>query len=287
MFGAFVQSYELFAKHGVENPLLETLQLFDVLSSGALSRIDMSLLDQENIDLDQLANKRKEGIPLMYILGKATFMGLSLFCAPGALIPRSETELLVKSALNFIRQKQLADVKGQLTVIDMGTGCGGIAVSLAVNSGNTRILASDVSPEAIAVAQKNVEKLQLQDRVQLFCGDLFLPIRELGYNNDVDIVVCNPPYIPQESLSKLAPEIINYEPLVALDAGAYGMGFFRRLIKESESILKPGGILVFEIGKGQEKLVTRLLERHQGYENIQYFKDEEGSIRVISATKTT
>jgi len=284
MFDAFLQSYEILEQQGIENPLLETLQLFDLLSSGALSRVDLSVLERENIDLIQLAQKRKKGMPLMYVVGKAAFMGLTFFCSPDALIPRLETELLVKTALNFINEKQI-DGNGELTIIDMGTGCGGIAVSLAVNTEDVKVLATDISPEAVELAQKNVDKFDMQDRVQLFSGDLFAPFENLGYESNIDIVVCNPPYIPTDSLPKLDLEIIDFEPRVALDAGAYGMGFFRRLINEANTILKPGGILVFEIGKGQEKLVTRLLNRHKGYENIQYFRDQEQAIRVISATR--
>ena len=282
MFNDFLKAYDLFREYGVENPLLETLRLFDLVSKRHLSKIDVSLLREEKIDLRHVAEKKKEGVPFEYIIGMATFMGLILYCSPDTLIPRQETELLVKVTFDFIREKQ--QLENDLTIIDVGTGCGNIAVSLAMNSDNTNILACDISPAAIEIARKNVNKFVLQKRVSLFCGDLLSPFHNLGYEEKIDVVVCNPPYIPTGSLPKLSPEIIDHEPKVALDAGAFGIDIYRRLISDSLSVLKPKGILVFEIGIGQEKLVARLLERKAGYEDIRYF-DDGAQIRVISAKK--
>jgi len=283
MFEDFLQAHNVFQKHGTANPLLDTVRLFDILSNGALRKIDLSLLKQENMDLHHLAEKRKEGMPIEYGIGMATFMGLIFYCSPDTLIPREETELLVEVALDFIKKK--LEFEDDLTVIDMGTGCGSIAVSLAMHSDNTtKILAADISASAIEVAQKNVNKFNLQERVSLFCGDLFSPFHGLGYEEKIDLVTCNPPYIPTASLLKLSQEIIDHEPKVALDAGAFGIAIYRRLISDSLSILRPKGILVFEIGVGQEKLVTRLIERNNSYENIRYF-DDGTHIRVVSAEK--
>jgi len=279
MFDDFLQSYDIFQKSGAENPLLETLRLFDLLSNGALRKTDLSGL---KIDLRQLAQRRKEGIPLEYIVEMATFMGLTLSCSPDTLIPREETELLVHVALDFIKKRPVAE-EG-VTVIDMGTGCGNTAVSIAINSDKAKILASDVCPAAVEVARDNVAKHGLHGRVLLFCGDLFAPFKGSGYEERIDLIVCNPPYIPTGSLSKLPPEVIDHEPKLALDAGSYGIDFYRRLIADSFSILKPKGALVFEIGVGQEKLVTRLLQKRKGYEDIDYF-DDGAHIRVVSTVK--
>ena len=154
MFDDFLQSYDAFRTNGAENPLLETVQLFDLLSEGALRKVDLSFLRQEKIDLLHLAQKRKEGMPLEYIIGRATFMGLRFFCSPDTLIPREETELLVKATLSLIREKQ--EFENDLTIIDMGTGCGNIAVSLAMNSDNTRILASDIPALCLQTANAHV-----------------------------------------------------------------------------------------------------------------------------------
>jgi len=282
MFNGFLQSYDTFLEAGIESPLLETLRLYDILSQGNLRKMD-HLLEQEGVDLLQLAQKRKEGMPLEYIVGKTVFMGIEFYCSPATLIPREETELLVNVALKFIKKRQ--DFEDDLAIIDVGTGCGNIAVSLAMNTENTKILASDISSEAVEIAQKHVDKYNLQERVALFCGDGFSPFFDAGYEGIIDIVGCNPPYIPTSSLDKLSSEIIDHEPRVAFDAGPYGIGFFRKLIAGAASILKPAGILTFEIGVGQEGLITRLIERNKMFENIGYFTDDAGQIRVISAVK--
>ena len=283
MFNYFIQTYDIFKENDVENPLLETLRLFDLLSGNMFSNMDVTFLKQGKINLIDLAQKKKEGMPLEYIIGMATFMELTFYCSPGTLIPRKETELLVKVTLNLIKEMQ--EIENDLIIVDVGTGCGNIAVSLAANTDKTKILASDISPEAIEIAQKNVNKFNLQERVFMFSGDLFSPISDLGYEEKIDLIVCNPPYIPTGSLPKLAPEIIDYEPKVALDAGPFGINFYRRLINDSLPILKPNGILVFEIGVGQDKLVARLIEKKEGYKDIKYF-DDGLHIRVIKASKT-
>lgn len=283
MFNHFIQAYNVFNESGVDNPLLETLRLFDLLSGNALRKMDLYPLTEKKIDLADLAQKRKEGMPLEYIIKMATFMGLAFYCSSGALIPREETELLAKVTIDLIKERQ--GIENNLIIVDVGTGCGNIAVSLAMNSEHTKILAVDISQSAIEIAQKNVNKFNLQQRISLFCGDLFSPINDLGYEEKIDVIVCNPPYIPTGSLSKLAPEIIDHEPKVALDAGPFGINFYRRLINDSLSILKPNGILVFEIGVGQEKLVARLLEKKEGYKNIVFF-DDGLNVRVIKAVKS-
>ena len=282
MFTKILQIYEVFKKENANNPLYETLRIVDLLSKGALRNIDLSLLDEKAIGLQHFIQKRKEGMPLEYIIGKASFMGYTFFCSQDTLIPTEETSLLVETALDFIKSKQ--KFEKELTVIDMGTGCGNIAISIALGSTDIKILASDVSHSAIEVARKNVNKFDLKGRVSLFCGDLFSPFQELGYEGKIDLVICNPPYIPTGSLKKLSSEIVDYEPIVALDAGPYGINIYRRLIADSLLMLKHKGTLVFEIGEGQEKLVGRLLDKHGGYEDIKFFKHEE-QIRVISAFK--
>ena len=171
------------------------------------------------------------------------------------------------------------------TVLEMGTGCGNVAVSLALRTDGTRILASDISPEAVEIAQKNVDEHCLSNKVMLYCGDLFSPFHGSEYEGAVDIVVCNPPYIPTGSLGKLPPEIMDHEPSIALDGGPYGLDFYRRLIADSVCVLKLGGVLVFEIGLGQERLVARILERNGHYRDTQCHRDGDGKTRVISAVR--
>jgi len=282
MFNDFLQSYTAFEISGVKNSLFETLRLFDLLSSGALRRANLSLLDEEKIDLHGLIRKRKQGIPWEYILGQAYFMGHLFLCSPDTLIPRDKTKLLVDAALDSIQKRERVD--NNLTLIDIGTGCGNIAITVAMHSRYTKILASDISHAAVSVAQNNICRLNLQHRIALFWGDLFAPFQSLGYEGEIDFVVCSPPYMPTGALSNPSSEVPIHEPHVALDGGPFGIDFYRRLINESLPMLKPDGMLLFEIGERQEKPVIRMLEKNGGYYDIEFFADN-ATVRAISAVK--
>jgi release factor glutamine methyltransferase len=284
MVRSFVEVFEEFRKAGVEDPLAETLHLADLVAGGALRRSGLSLLEERGIDTAELVRQRAEGRPLEYILGVAPFLGEVLRCAPGALIPREETELLALTCLEYIASMQNGG-RRDLKVIEIGTGSGNIAVLLALRSKDTMIWASDISPEAVEVARENVERFGLGDRVRLSCGDLFEPMRGQGLEGVTDIVVCNPPYIPSSSVDRLDPSIRDHEPRVALDAGAYGIDIFRRLIADAPVFLRPGGVLAFEIGTGQEKFVDRLFSKSGGaWSSVEHFDDGE-KIRVFGAVR--
>jgi release factor-specific protein-(glutamine-N5) methyltransferase len=227
--------------------------------------------------------KSEKGMRLEYISGRAEFMGLTFLVSPDTLIPRQETELLVRVVLRIIEERQ--KIQDSLTIIDMGTGCGNIAITLAINTKNTRILGSDISSSAIAIAQKNVNRFNLQQRISLLSGDLFSGFQGMGYEGKIDLIVFNPPYISTGKITRLSNEITDYEPLIALDGGPYGLNFHLRTIKEALPFLKPKGILALEIGLGQEKQVIRLFERSGSYKNISTYSDNEGQVRVITAEK--
>lgn len=282
MFDDFTQSYATLEKAGIENPLFETLRLFDLLAGGTIRKASLTGSSGPRIDMQDIIQKRKQGVPWEYILGEAHFMGNLFICTPDTLIPTDETRVLVNAALESIREKEAHD--NNLILIELGTGCGNIASTLAMHTKHIKILASDISPAAVAVAKKNIDKYKLVDRISLFCGDLFLPFQTMGYEGTIDFVVCNPPYIPTASLDKLSPEIIDHEPRVALDGGPYGIDVFRRLIADSLTMLKSEGMLFFEIGERQEKLAARLIEKNGGYEDLVYFRDE-GKIRALRAKK--
>jgi len=222
---------------------------------------------------------------LEYVLGRAQFMGRTFHCSPATLIPRAETGELVEATIEVIRQEQ--QTKQALTLVEIGIGCGNIAVSLALATEHVKILASDVSSAAVEVARRNVAEFGLQERIKLFSGDLFEPFEGEGLANNLDIVVCNPPYIPTASLNKLASEIIDFEPRLALDGGPYGIDFFLRLISEAPKVLKPGGTLLFEIGERQENLVQYLFEKgaFEEIEPILYRTSVRGFRAVKSLVK--
>lgn len=284
MFEFIYQIYEMFNLAELPDPHKETLHLVDILSGGAMRALDgrsLQNLTSQNLSLEEIVTKRKQGVPLEYILQQAVFMGRPFTCTPDTLIPRAETELLVGTVLQHAAQLKMESA----TIVDVGTGSGNIAVSLALELPHSRVFALDISPEAVAQAQKHVDQYDLQDRVSVCCGDLFAPLGGMGLEHQVDIVVCNPPYIPSGTLSKMAAEIVEYEPLVALDAGPYGINIFRRLVQDAPRFLRPDGLLAFEFGAGQEVLVQRLLQKSGGYEQMHSVTDHAGTPRVFVARK--
>lgn len=267
----------------VENTCDEITAVMNMLSREAVLNSDQIRFDKDKKFFSHFVRQRKEGVPLEYILGMAFFMGLILNCSPATLIPRKETELLVKTALQKIADLQKTNDK-ELKIIDLGTGCGNIAVSLAVYINEVTIMATDISEQATRVALTNVGRYGLEKRVSVYCGDLLEPFEALNVVQKIDMIVCNPPYLPSVTVKKLPAAIKDHEPIIALDAGPYGVNIFMRFINDALNYLKAGGYLIFEIGSGQDKLVTRLLDKNGGYENIEYFYDGP-EIRVISARK--
>ena len=276
-----MQGRSLYATEERRDKLLKILRLYDFLAERR-PRETLSTEDPQAMVVANVLEQLERGVPLQYILGRAVFMGNTFYCTSDTLIPRPETSLLVQTASDYLGRKR-RNGSGTQTVIEIGTGCGNIAVSLAMLcGGDVRILASDISPAAVEVARRNVQKYQTDGNVSLFCGDLYEPFRD--HQGAVDMVVCNPPYIPTTSLKKLAREIIDHEPVVALDGGPYGLGIFRRLLSGAPEFLEKEGVLVFEIGEGQEKLIERLLAGNGAFEDISFY-EYEGKVRVVSAIK--
>lgn len=285
MFGFIYQLHDAFTQAGLPDPWRETLHLCDILSGGALRELNgrsAHAITPQTLSLDEIVAQRQQGVPLEYILGQTVFMGRPFTCTPATLIPRAETELLVKTVLSHAAGL----APDSLTIVDVGTGSGNIAVSLALELPHSRVFALDISPEAVAQAQGHVDAYGLQRRVSVRCGDLFAPIAGEGLAEAVDIVVCNPPYIPSGSLSKMAEEIVAHEPLVALDAGPYGINIFRRLVSDALTYLHPGGLLAFEFGAGQDVLVQRLVQKSGGYDPCQLIPDHTGTPRVLKTQRT-
>ena len=205
-------------------------------------------------------------------------MGVDVFVAPGALVPREETELLGRSALDVLKT-----LPTEPRLIDMCCGSGNLAVGIASNHPTVRVWASDLTDGAVGVARTNVERLGLTDRVDVRQGDLFAPLTGCGLEGTVDVVVCNPPYISTGKLAGDRAVLLEHEPREAFDGGPYGIAIFQRVVRDSTSFLKPGGYLLFEIGVGQEKQVTLLLGRTNCYDAPLVMRDSAGEPRVLVA----
>ncbi|OPX91656.1 MAG: Release factor glutamine methyltransferase [Pelotomaculum sp. PtaB.Bin013] len=195
--------------------------------------------------------RREAGEPVAYLTGHKEFMGLDFTVNNSVLIPRPETELLVEKAI------QLAGT--DCVIVDVGTGCGAIAVSLAVFLQRVEVYATEQSPGALDVARLNAVKQGVERRVSFFQGDLLAPLAGLDLAGRVDLITANLPYIATHEISTLAREVRLYEPVAALDGGADGLELYRRLIPAAADMLKPGGRLLIEIGCGQRDAVVNLL----------------------------
>lgn len=195
---------------------------------------------------------RRYGMPVAYLTGYKEFMSLNFAVNPFVLIPRPETELLVEAAL------QLAPLGA--VIVDVGTGSGAIAVSLAYFRPDVRVYATDQSPEAIETARLNAVRHGLGDRVKFYQGDLLAPLSRLNLTGRVDLLTANLPYIATGDIPFLPREVRLFEPLSALDGGIDGMELYRRFIPDAVHILRPGGILLAEIGCDQREAVARLLQ---------------------------
>ncbi len=269
-----------------ENPLSTLCALWNFVTHTNPSPVDdiMQLhpLDQESADkLLKLVEKRISGVPLAYLIGSQTYLDLEFAVSPAAMIPRKETELLGKTAIKLARR--LADERGRLGGVDLCTGSGNVVLSLANYVPEYRAFASDISPDAIVLAEKNAIKLGLVSRVIFTCGDLYEPFQDPKYEHVFDLITCNPPYIATGHIREMAKEISSFEPQTAFDGGPFGVNFIMRLIRETPKFLKASSWLVFEVGSGQGKSVIQMLKKTGKYQKVQHENDENGEIRVVLA----
>lgn len=261
---------------------------------------DEILNDSDISRYKELINKRIRHVPLQYITRHAEFMSLDFFVDERVLIPRPETEILVETVLDKARDKHHSNKK--FTIMDIGTGSGNIAVSLAKNLSNVEIYASDISQEALAIAKINIRRHKVAcpttsfarpcrygrgrvSNVHLLHGDIFGAFSGSIEKGNVDFIVSNPPYVSESEWKNLEPELRNHEPYEALVGGKDGLCFYRQIIEDAHAWLKPEGYLVIEIGETQTKTIIKLMESEGHYEDIETIKDLQGKERVISARR--
>jgi release factor glutamine methyltransferase len=196
------------------------------------------------------------------------------------MIPRPETELLVERAIELLRTSS-----GTQLVCDLCTGSGCIAIAIAKNCPAARIIASDISDDALKVAAQNVQKHLLDERVALLCGNLFEPLTARLGGDRLDLIACNPPYVSAAEYEALDRTVKDYEPRLALWAGADGLDILRRVIEEAGGFLKPGGALMLEIGFSQGRAIKELLEQTGTFAEIRFDKDFQNHDRIAIAKK--
>jgi release factor glutamine methyltransferase len=256
-----------------ETPFVDSLALLAGLTGRStawvLAHPDARLAPDQAAALNASLERLASGEPLPYVLGRREFFGLEFEIGPGVLIPRPETELLVEQALGW-----LVDHPNRRTFIDVGTGSGCIAVSLAARVHDLHGLAVDISAEALSLARRNLARHGVGERVALVQGDLATAV-----GRSLDLIVANLPYVPTETLKKL--RVSAYEPLLALDGGSDGLAQIRRLLAEGPRVLAHGGLLLMEIEAGQGQAALRLAEDIFPGAALEVLKDLAGKDRLL------
>jgi release factor glutamine methyltransferase len=225
---------------------------------------------------DALVARRQQREPLAYIIGVKEFWNLSFEVSPAVLIPRPETELLVEAALD--RYPPASTIR----IADVCTGSGCVAIALACERRGATVIATDISAEALLVARRNAERLQVETRVTFVETDLLA-----GIAGTFDLIVSNPPYVPEQDRATLQQEVREHEPAVALFAGHDGLSAIRRLAAESVAHLPAGGVLMFEFGAGQETAVDQVVAATTGLRMEGIKRDLKGIPRTAIATRTS
>lgn len=241
-------------------------------------RFDQPVQEEELAEYRALVRRRLAHEPVQYIVGTTEFYGLEFAVSPAVLIPRPETEHLIDAVLDLQKSELL---RPDLRILDIGTGSGAIAITLASQLKDARVTATDVSPEALAIARINADAHGLSERLRLQTHDIFDGAIE-GESAPFDVIVSNPPYIPQDEVTDLQPEIREHEPLIATTDGDDGLRFYRRIAERAQDLLAPGGLLAVEIGQGQASAVTGIFAS-AGLRDISAREDYSGIERIITA----
>ena len=226
------------------------------LSAQAAENVKLPDLNAEQTeDLLKLIERRFAGVPLAHLTGRQQFMGVELLAGPEALVPRKETELLAKTAIQYLNK--VSSKRDTITVIDVCTGAGNLAISYAINEPKAKVYAADLSPEAISLAKRNAEYHNLESQVDFTESDLLAVYESPEFYNKVDLLTCNPPYISSGKVEVMDEEISSHEPSLAFDGGPFGIKILQRLMKEAPKYLRKGGCLMFELGLGQGELIIK------------------------------
>ncbi|MUT65104.1 peptide chain release factor N(5)-glutamine methyltransferase [Paenibacillus sp. NEAU-GSW1] len=292
---ACLQASSFLAEQGVEEarPNAERLLLHVLgIERSALLRDWAERFPSEKAEAWMDAVRRKAaGEPVQYIIGEQWFYGRPFAVTPAVLIPRPETELLVEAVLEAADALWPPEGAAAPTVLDVGTGSGAIAVTLAAQRPGWRVNASDLSPDALAVARANAVRHEAADRISFVQGDLLAPFavgaEGASAGLAADVLVSNPPYIPADDLAGLQREVRDFEPRLALDGGADGLDPYRRMAEQLPLLRQTPRIVGFELGMGQARDVAALLEAFGAWDEVRIINDYAGIERHVLAIKHT
>ena len=271
----FSQAQEILIANNIEDATLESeLLLRHTLKISRVQLyldLDYELNSKQGKTFWHLIERRLSGEPTAYITGNREFYGFDFYVDPSILIPRPESELLVEKALKLAQNGTIP------TIAEVGTGCGAIAISLALNLPQTKIYATDISASALKVALSNCQKHGVANRICLLQGDMLGPLPE-----PVDLIIANLPYVKESELPPICSA--NSEPLLALNGGSDGLEKIRQLCRQANNKLCPDGYLLLEIGQGQRRAITTFLRSLFPSAKIEVTPDLSGIDRVVSLT---
>ncbi len=272
------------SRAGIDNARLDAevllRHILDLEQSELFLRLNERLSSPHRDRYRHLVARRARREPLAYIIGHKEFWSLDFLVSPAVLVPRPESELLVELALDYARKLPNSQ---NARILDIGTGSGAIAVSLAMHLPDAQICATDISAAALQIAAVNAYRHGLKERVRFIRADVF---DGLGPPAELfDLVVSNPPYIRRAELAALAPEIYEWEPRGALDGGSDGLDYYRRIIAAAPVHLADGGRVLLEIGSDLSEAVSALIASAGCYSAVKLHRDYAGRERVVMAVK--
>ncbi len=272
-------SSEFLAEAGIEHAEREVVWLLE--SALGHSHLAMLLQGKEILTPARweralaLVRRRAAREPVQYLLGTQEFCGRDFVVSPAVLIPRPETETLVEAVVEQVQSG------GHTLVADVGTGSGCIGISLALALPGAVVYVTDVSASALAVARENAMRHGVRDRLRFLLGDLVAPLHDASLEGRLNVVVANPPYIPESALAALQPEVRDFEPWLALSGGPDGMALHRTLIEAVPRLLAPQGFFALEVGSGQAPAVQSLAEASRAFSRVWTRRDHLGIERVV------
>ena len=270
-------------RHGDEHPRLSAEWL--MCAATGFSRIEVYMNYDRPLDAGELSilregvKRRGAGEPLQYVTGEMPFRHIVLKCGPGVLIPRPETEILVDCVLEYIDKQD-----GPQHVLEIGTGTGCISLSIAGERPGTTVVATDISPDAIALATRNREALGCEDVVEIVHTDIAEGV-EGADKAAFDVLVSNPPYIPSAIVDTLPREVGGFEPRLALDGGQDGLNVFRRIVQTAKDALREGGLMAFELHEDCLQLAAQDQQVNEHFQDIRIVKDLTGRDRILLAIR--
>jgi len=274
------------ADHQIENPRLNAELLLarslNLSREGLYIHFNDPFREKEKETLEQFMRRRISGEPLQYILGRQEFWSIDFKVDPRVLIPRPETELLVEQAISILSKNPRGKIP---LVLEIGTGSGAIAISLAKEVRDIFLIATDISRDALLLAKENARSAGVFGQIEFVHGNLFDPFSPLKGREKFELILSNPPYINHSEIQGLAREVKDFEPVIALTGGENGLEFYRSIVLQAPFYLGKGGWLLLEMGQGQGPKVSGFIEKGGDFLKAECLKDLSGIERVVKAQR--